>query len=99
MQRLFIVIDRNDDDKLFRREWNRFARKLNEAAATRLTLTWEDRGRPLFDALDQDTDGRLTIRELRDAVSVLLDDEDVNNDGRLASDEILRHHRNCVGPR
>jgi Ca2+-binding EF-hand superfamily protein len=91
--RLFPAIDRNDDDKLFRREWNRFARKLNEAAATRLTLTWEDRGRPLFDALDQDADGRLSIRELRDAVSVLLDDEDVNGDGRLAADEILRHHR------
>ncbi|MCA9101754.1 MAG: hypothetical protein KDA63_11415, partial [Planctomycetales bacterium] len=38
LQRLFPAIDRNGDDKLYRREWNRFARKLNEAAATRLTL-------------------------------------------------------------
>src|SRR5262245_105262 len=50
-----------------------------------------DQGKGLFDILDKNGDGRLSVREMRDAVK-LIDKLDQNGDGLLESGEIPRRY-------
>ena len=87
---LFKVMDRNGDGMLRKEEFDAYFERLNEAAATRLTLEVTDNGQELFQMLDADSDGRLTLRELR-AAPQLLTGRDADRDGRLSGSEIPRN--------
>src|SRR5207249_2735657 len=63
----------------------------DRARAACLTMSIADQGKGLFDILDKDGDGRLSVREMRDAVK-LIDKLDQNGDGLLESSEIPRRY-------
>jgi Ca2+-binding EF-hand superfamily protein len=88
----FQAMDRDGDGKVFKEEFEAFMERQVAAAATRLTLTVSDEGRQLFELLDKDGDGRLTIRELRGA-SDLMAESDADFDGVLGGVEIPRRLR------
>ncbi len=83
----FDAADADHDDKLTDGEWQVYATGQNSAAATRVTLQVIDRGQDLFSLLDQNGDGLLTPRELREAAA-LVDSEDRDGDGALGGSEI-----------
>jgi Ca2+-binding EF-hand superfamily protein len=59
-------------------------------------LTIADLGRGLFDVLDTDHDGRLGVREMRNAIK-LLDTHDRNGDKQFSRDEIPRSYPLTIG--
>ncbi len=65
------VIDRNGTDKVGAKEFETYLTELHErlahALACRTALLISEEGQGLFDLLDQNRDGRLGLRELRDA--------------------------------
>ena len=93
---LFQVMDRDGDGKVFKEEFDSYFDRLNDAAATRLALEVADNGQELFQMLDTDHDGRLTIRELR-AAPDLLNRLDTDHDGRLSGNEIPRNIAMVLG--
>src|SRR5262249_13109869 len=56
-----------------------------------LSMTLASEGKGLFDLLDANSDGRLSVRELRNAPR-LLAQLDGDRDGKLARGEVPRHH-------
>jgi Ca2+-binding EF-hand superfamily protein len=90
---VFPMADRNNDGKLTEKELNDFLDKTIElqakatASSVTLVLSFESRG--LFDLLDTNGDGRLGVRELRGAVS-LLDRFDRQKRGYLTKADIPR---------
>ncbi len=91
---LFPKADSDSDGMLFEKELLAFVEKQSQlqtkAGATRTTLVVNDRGSGLFDLLDTNRDGRLGLRELRNAAANLLR-IDANKDERLARAEIPRN--------
>lgn len=89
----FKAIDADGDGKLYLKEVQAFRKKqqgLNEMArAACATLSVTDQGRGLFDLIDLDKDGRLSVREMRLAVE-LLKKLDRDSDGALTTAEIPR---------
>jgi Ca2+-binding EF-hand superfamily protein len=63
--------DRDEDGKLTRRELDAFADVLADAAGARTQVVFHAVGRGLFSWLDADRDGRLSVRELRNAATRL----------------------------
>jgi len=64
-----------------------------------VTLSITDQSRGLFDLLDTDRDGRLSVRELRQAPK-LLKQFDRTNKGYLTRDDLPRTYRmECVAAR
>src|SRR5262249_1171319 len=66
---LFDLADRDGDGKMTQKEFNAYLDLQTEGAGSRLQLTLTDEGRSLFELLDEDSDSRLAIRELRTAWS------------------------------
>jgi hypothetical protein len=62
-----------------------------KAMGVGVVLTVTDQGRGLFDQIDANRDGRLSVRELRTAVN-LVADLDRDQDGRVGKDEIPRNY-------
>lgn len=89
---LFASIDRDDDGKVSRDEVTSYFQRQQAAAARRLMLQVTDDGQQLFELLDKDRDGRLSLREMR-AAAGLIDTVDANRDGSLAGSEIPRRIR------
>ncbi len=89
---LFKAMDRDSDGKVFRKEFEAYYDRQNDATATRLMLEVADQGRQLFELLDTNHDGRLNVRELR-AAPDLLAAADTNQDGRIGGSEIPRRLR------
>jgi Ca2+-binding EF-hand superfamily protein len=89
-QALFKLMCLDGDGKLTEKEMLAYLDQMHElrakAAGSVASLSVVDHGR-LFDLLDPDGDGRLSVREERRAVS-LLDRLDRNGDGFLGKDEI-----------
>jgi Ca2+-binding EF-hand superfamily protein len=87
----FKAIDRDGDGKLTEKELIAYldqARTLQERAASGcVTLVLRDQSRGLFDLLDTDRDGRLSVREMRQAPT-LLAQLDHKNKGHLSRDNI-----------
>jgi Ca2+-binding EF-hand superfamily protein len=92
---LFKVMDADGDGKLYLKEVLAYFEKQkalqDRARAACLTMSIADQGKGLFDLLDKNGDGRLSVREMREAVK-LIDKLDQNGDGLLESNEIPRRY-------
>jgi Ca2+-binding EF-hand superfamily protein len=71
----FKAMDLNGDGKVSEKEFNEYQELLRDlqgrARAACVTLVLADQSRGLFDLLDTDRDGRLSIREMRGAAALL----------------------------
>ena len=89
----FKAMDLDGDGKLFKKEMleylDRYIELQARALASQLTITTSEAGRGLFDLIDTNRDGRLSVRELRSAVK-LLERLDRNGDGFLEAGEVPR---------
>jgi Ca2+-binding EF-hand superfamily protein len=64
---LFTAADRNADGFLEKKEFSDFVTLIGGSAVASVVLQVDDGGRSLFQVIDGDGNGQLTIRELRDA--------------------------------
>jgi Ca2+-binding EF-hand superfamily protein len=67
VNQFFAAADRDGDGKLFKKELDGYVERQADAQQCRAMLTVTDRGRAFFEILDTDRDGKLGIRELREA--------------------------------
>jgi hypothetical protein len=63
----FAFADRDADGRVSREEWNAYLGLRERLAGSQVVWTIWDHGHGLFEMLDADADGALSIRELRDA--------------------------------
>ena len=68
---LFDAMDANRDDRVFSKEMDEYVRGMAEPSATVCQVTLFDSGNGYFQMLDSNSDGRISIRELRTAESNL----------------------------
>jgi Ca2+-binding EF-hand superfamily protein len=91
---MFAMMDKDGDGKVFFKELEAFLADIldlqTRATASTVSLTFSDEGRSLFDLLDANRDGRLSVRELRQ-LPKLLERYDRNRDGLLSPDEVPRN--------
>lgn len=96
----FKAMDADGDGKLYLKEmlaWFAARKELRDKAnAVCVTLALSDQGKGVFDLLDTDRDGRLSVRELRNAPR-LLRELDHDEDGALSVGEVPRRFQ--VGAR
>ncbi len=69
---LFDAMDADHDDRVFSKEMDEYVRGIAEPSATICQVTLFDSGNGYFQMLDQNGDGRISIRELRLAETNLL---------------------------
>ncbi|OYP29376.1 hypothetical protein [Rhodopirellula sp. MGV] len=62
---LFDAMDRDGDDRVFSNEMLDYVRDYTEPASTTCQITLMDSGKGFFQVLDENADGRISIRELR----------------------------------
>jgi Ca2+-binding EF-hand superfamily protein len=90
------VVDRDGDGKVTEREMFDFLDQIqtyqNRARVGAVLLTYGDQGNGLFDLLDTNRDGRLSIREMRQAVK-LLDVLDRDGDGEISRSKLPKFMR------
>jgi Ca2+-binding EF-hand superfamily protein len=90
------VVDRNGDGKITEAELTAYLDHLQElqkrATAGTVTLEITDQSRGLFDLLDTNRDGRLSVREMRNAPK-LLAQYDRQGHGYLTRDDLPRSYR------
>jgi Ca2+-binding EF-hand superfamily protein len=101
LRNLFRAADRDGDGQLTEQELIAYLDHLQEvqkrAIAACVKLDFSDQSRGLFDLLDTDRDGRLSIREVRGAVK-LLESLDRDGKGHLGKDDIPRTCRLTLRP-
>jgi Ca2+-binding EF-hand superfamily protein len=95
-RRLFKAMDRDGDGKLTEKEVIAYLDQYREiqsrASASCVTLTISEQSRGLFDILDTNRDGRLSVREMRGAAK-LLDQLDRDRKGYLTKGDIPRSYQ------
>jgi Ca2+-binding EF-hand superfamily protein len=69
---LFDAMDADHDDRVFSREMDQYVKGIAEPSATVCQVTLFDSGNGYFQMLDQNGDGRISIRELRTAETNLV---------------------------
>jgi Ca2+-binding EF-hand superfamily protein len=93
---LFKTMDRDGDGKLYENEVIAYFDHMGElqrrARAACVTLVLANHSRGLFDLLDVDRDGRLSVREMRGAVK-LLDQFDPERKGYLTRSDLPRSYQ------
>jgi Ca2+-binding EF-hand superfamily protein len=93
MRNLFKAAEREGDGKLTEKKLTAYLERLqelqNRATAACVTLEFSDQNRGLFDLLDTDRDGRLSVREMRNAVK-LLEQLDREGKGHITKADIPR---------
>ena len=67
-----------------------------EVSRARITLSGTEQGKQLFDVVDANRDGRLSLRELAEAPTKL-PRWDRNKDGKLVADEIPHQYAISIG--
>ncbi len=92
---IFNLVDRDGDGKLFEKEVTEYVGQIQEiqtkALAARVSMIVADQGNGLFQMLDGNGDGRLSIRELRNAPHTLRT-MDLDKDDQVSSSEIPRSY-------
>jgi Ca2+-binding EF-hand superfamily protein len=92
----FAVMDRDGDGMLFEKEMLAYVERMDgfrkRASASCVSLIVSDQGKGLFEMIDADGDGRLSVRELR-RMAQLIKKLDHDGDGKLASTEVPRRYR------
>jgi Ca2+-binding EF-hand superfamily protein len=96
MRSLLEMADRDGDGKVTRKEFFELMELNNAAAACTTTVSVAEYGQGLFEMLDANRDGRLSVRELRTAWE-RLSAYDHNKDGALSKDEIPFQYQILVG--
>jgi Ca2+-binding EF-hand superfamily protein len=90
------MMDRDGDGKLFEKELLAYLDKIKElqdgAMRSCASLHVRDQGKGLFDLIDTDHDGRLSVRELRQGVK-LVESLDRDKDGAVSPAEIPHKYR------
>ncbi len=93
---VFRAMDRDGDGKVYEKEVSEYLERLGElqarAKAGCVTLELKDQSRGLFDLLDTNRDGRLSVREMRGAAG-LLKRLDGAGKGHLTRADIPRSYR------
>lgn len=92
----FDLVDRDGNGKLTRKELNAYLDMQTEGSSSRLQLTITDEGRSLFELLDEDSDSRLSLRELRTSWSRMK--PLARSDSGLSRQDIPRRLDVAVGP-
>ena len=69
---LFDAMDRDDDDRVFAEEMMTYVNEYTEPASTSCQVTLLDTGNGFFQMLDGNSDGRISIRELRQCENTLV---------------------------
>src|SRR5207244_784188 len=90
LRNVMAVADRNDDGRLTEQELKAWMDLVNDGMGTQVMLSLHDNGRGLFEILDANGDGSLSLRELRGAWTRLAA-YDRDGDGAIARNEIPRH--------
>jgi len=83
------LADRNEDDKLTLKELTDYGEVMTGVSDAPIALSFSDSGQNLFELLDTNRDGRLSLRELRQAWNRLRD-QDQDGDGQIHKDELPR---------
>jgi Ca2+-binding EF-hand superfamily protein len=86
------IADRNGDDKLQEQELHAYLDLVSGGVGTQVTVSLVETGRGLFQALDANGDGQLSIRELRNAWA-RLSACDSDGDGLISRAEIPQQYR------
>jgi Ca2+-binding EF-hand superfamily protein len=89
---IFVLADRDGDGKLTSRELTAFLELHAQGAGGFTTLSLLDQSLALFELLDANRDGRLSLRELHGAWS-RLQGYDRNGDGCVSRDELPRQYQ------
>jgi Ca2+-binding EF-hand superfamily protein len=93
---LYAAMDEDGDGQLFEKEMLAYVDRVEglrqRASQSCLTLSVRDDGKGLFELLDLDGDGRLSVREARQAAR-LLDKLDADRDGALARAEVPKRYK------
>jgi Ca2+-binding EF-hand superfamily protein len=96
----FALLDQNNDGQLTERELAAYLDDVQERQARLIAATpalvLSDRGQGLFEWLDQDRDGRLSLRELREA-SKLLARLGREAEGEISRDDLPESYQLAVG--
>ena len=91
---IFTQADKNADGKLTRAELISWLNVVGTGLDANVTLTVNDLGRGLFPILDADGDGRLSLREMKDAWSRL---KPIAKEGKVTQADLPRTLRIVVG--
>ena len=91
---IFQLAVRSDNDRLTEKELEAILDIASAATGAQLAITFTDNGQGLFDMLDTNTDGRLSIREMRNAWNRLSSHA---RDGGISRNEIPRQYLLSVG--
>jgi Ca2+-binding EF-hand superfamily protein len=98
---LFRAIDRDGNGKITEKELLAYLDSLEElqaqARASCVTLVLADESRGLFDLLDTNRDGRLSVREMRGATK-LLEQLDRDRKGYITRTDVPRRHTLTLRP-
>ncbi len=96
----FALLDQNNDGKLTEPELAAYLDDVQERQARLIAATPalapSDRGQGLFEWLDQDRDGRLSLRELREAPT-LLTRLGLDEQGELSSGDLPESYQVAIG--
>ena len=96
MRTILEMSDRDGDGTVTKKEFVELMELNNAAAGCSTTVSVAERGQGLFEMLDANRDGRLSVRELRTAWP-RLSAYDHNKDGALGKDEIPFQYQVLVG--
>jgi Ca2+-binding EF-hand superfamily protein len=93
----FTRIDADRDGKIFLEEYLRYNESTQKLAQRRVAATVSDQGSRLLEIVDANSNGQLSVRELR-ALPTLLASWDANSDGQVATDELPRRYQIQIAP-
>lgn len=96
LRNIFVQADRDNDGKMTEKEMKEWLDLMAGGSNIQMFVSFADTGRGLFELLDANGDGRLSMREMRTAWTRVAG-LDKNKDGALARTEIPRQFQMAVG--